>query len=228
MAPELVQDLFPGENPAFLGGQEAQDLEFRGGQIKGAPLPPDFEAFRVQDEAGPDLQDGRALVRLGPAQDGFNPRGQLFQGKGLGDVIVGPQLEAQNLVRLFGFGRSDDDRNGPPIIAPFEGLADIQPAHVREHQVEQDQVRSLPLQKAKEPLGVAEDFHAEALLAEMRGNKRGQVRLVFNESDEIVHGEGNCGSLFYISTPGQSKRAQARPRRARPGRRIARFSRIGR
>ena len=49
-------------------------------------------------------------IQLGiTAQLGFHPRHQLQRVERLGYVVVGPDVEPQNLVGVLGFGGQDDD-----------------------------------------------------------------------------------------------------------------------
>src|SRR5919108_1335424 len=82
---------------------------------------------------------GLGGIRCRAAHDGVDPRQHLAHRERLGDVVVGAQLEADDLVDLGVFGRDHDDRHAARLA---QRPAEVEPAHSGQHQVEQDQVRS--------------------------------------------------------------------------------------
>ena len=93
---------------------------------------------------GPEVDDGRRgldrdrLVRA--AEQRADPGGQLAQAERLGDVVVGAELEADDLVELGILGRQHHDRHAR--LGP-DDPADLDPGQLGEHQVEEDEVRPL-------------------------------------------------------------------------------------
>jgi hypothetical protein len=72
------------------------------------------------------------------AQHRAHPRQQLGDGKRLGDVVVGAELEAQHLVGLGRARRQHHDRGRCRALAQL--AADIEAVLARQHQVEDDEV----------------------------------------------------------------------------------------
>ena len=91
-----------------------------------------------------DAADGQGLwcflvtAQAGePAQLGPDPGQHLHRHKGLGDVVVGPHVEAQHLVLGFGFGREQDDGH----IGKLPDLCRSGNAvHHRHHHIQQHQM----------------------------------------------------------------------------------------
>ena len=108
---------------------------------------------------------------------------ELAQAERLGDVVVGAELEADHLVDLGVLGREHDDRHA--------GLGPDDPAHLdarqlRQHQVEQDEVR---------PLGAEQRERLAAV-----GGGDGPVPLELERLDQglaerglVVHDEDRAG-----------------------------------
>ena len=84
------------------------------------------------------------LPAAGQPQHSAHPGQQLPGVERFGDVIVGPQLQANNLVHILIFGGDDDD--GDVYLFPTDGLADLEPVHIAgQHQIQQYQVGSIIL-----------------------------------------------------------------------------------
>ena len=79
----------------------------------------------------------RALDAVHAAQDRFHPDGQLAQAERLREVVVGADGEPGHLVGLLGPGGQHQD--GRPAVA-LDLLADLEPVHPRQHQVQDDQI----------------------------------------------------------------------------------------
>jgi hypothetical protein len=82
------------------GRQRRQELELGRRQVDGRAGHLGPHPRHVQRQvAGSDRLAGLRRA-LGPAQDRSDPGDQLARREGLGDVVVGPELEAEELVEL--------------------------------------------------------------------------------------------------------------------------------
>ena len=79
----------------------------------------------------------RRAVEFAAAQLGADAAEQLAHREGLGDVVVGADLEPDHLVDLGVLGGEDDDRHG---AARAHVAADVEAARPRHHDVEDQQV----------------------------------------------------------------------------------------
>ncbi len=68
-----------------------------------------------------------------------DPGQQLSRPEGLGDVVVGSDLQAEHDVDLVVFGAEDDHRH--PMPRPPDLAADVEPREIREHEIEHHHVR---------------------------------------------------------------------------------------
>ena len=71
-----------------------------------------------------------------PADVGLYPGQQLPHGEGLGDIVVRPQLQAQDLVGLLLPGGEHQNGNGRARFPDF--AADVKAIHSRQHQVQEN------------------------------------------------------------------------------------------
>ncbi len=127
---------------------------------------------------------------LQPAQHHPDARRQLAQAEGLGDVIVGAQLQPQHLVVLIQPGGQDDD--GCLLLPGWGGLApvsahEIVAAHLRHHQVQHDQVGLLMPRHEQRLAPVAGGSHLEALLYQVRLEQRAQLGFIIHHQDFLRH-----------------------------------------
>src|SRR5438445_374749 len=96
------------------------------------------------DAEGPDqvlLRDRLRLVGLGlgATEHRVYSCQDLANREGLRDVVVGAQLEPDDLVDLGVLGRDDDDRHAAALA---KRAAEVEAAHARQHQVEEDEIRT--------------------------------------------------------------------------------------
>ena len=82
------------------------------------------------------------------AQVGLDARQQLRHLERLGDVVVGAELEADDLVDHLAARGEHDHRRLDAALAQL--AADVEAAHARQHQVEQQQVERIA-RRAFEP-----------------------------------------------------------------------------
>ena len=111
----------------------------------------------------------------GAPQRGLHARAELAHRERLGDVVVGPELEAEHLVDLLRLGREHDDRHGRALRA--QPLADLEPVDPRQHQVEHDEVELL-LGEARERLAAVGRLHDLVAVALQREREQRLDRLL--------------------------------------------------
>ena len=101
---------------------------------------------------------------IGSTQQGLNPTGQLAGTKRFGHIIVRPQLQAQDfLVFLNSGGENDDRRLRFTAVDAHKFVA----AHLRHHQIEQDEVRFFIAGQEERLAAVRGGEHAKAFLAQI-------------------------------------------------------------
>ena len=137
VAPDPFQDLVAGEDQALVADQVAEQLELTGGELHRAALEDDLVAGRVDGEAA-QVSGARDRIRVGvgAAQDRLDPGDQLAGRERLGHVVVGAELEAEDLVGLLLLAVTTMIGTLPPAM---QRPGHLEPVHARQHQVEQDQ-----------------------------------------------------------------------------------------
>ena len=86
-------------------------------------------------------------LRRRPTEDGLHPSDELPRVERLRQVVVGPDLEADDLVHVLVARGQHQDRHVGALADP---AADLDPVDVREHQVEDDE-RDLALAACASP-----------------------------------------------------------------------------
>ncbi len=137
-------DLLAGEDPARPAGQAVEDGELGVGQVHGLALDRDLMTAGVDRDAVhfDYLLGGGAGLGLA-AQHGPQPGHHHSGAEGLGDVVVGAQLQTSDDVGLFALGGEHDDGYVAGLGVALEQLADLQPVYARQHEVQEDQIRGL-------------------------------------------------------------------------------------
>ena len=82
-------------------------------------------------------EDGWPFPCAAP-QKGADPRKQLVERKGLGQIIVGPAIESCHPVGHCIFRRQHDD--GCPLLSPPHPPQDVKSVSIRQHDIENDRI----------------------------------------------------------------------------------------
>ena len=118
-----------------------------------------------------------------PPQLGFDPRQQLHHLERLGDVVVGAELQADDLVDdLAARGQHDHRRLD---AAPAQLAHDVEAAEPRQHDVEEDEIERLAGRALEAALAVAAALDAVSLAGEAIGQRHHQAGLVFDEEQAL-------------------------------------------
>src|SRR5690606_6953987 len=147
------------------------------------------------DRAGLQRRRGRLLVAVAAAaQHGTDPGDQLAGGEGLGDVVVGPYLQADHLVDLAVLGGHHDHGDVGAAAQLAAHLGARQPG---QHQVEEDEVGAVALELVESVGPGGRDGDLEALLAEHVRQGVGEGLLVLDD-EHSGHGRTSGeGSVSY-------------------------------
>ena len=133
----------------------------------------------------PGLEDsGSGLGGVaGPAQHRPDPGRQLGRAEGLGDVVVGTQLEPEHPVHLLAARGQHDHRRPRGLPDPAEDVASVS---VREHDVEENEVGRAAVEECKALRRRVGDDRVEALAPE-RGRERLRDRpFVLDQQDRSL------------------------------------------
>ena len=144
--------------------------------------PPRSAWTRAQVDDGRRPIDGHAL--LGPPEERPDPGRQLAQAERLGDVVVGAELQPDDLVELGVLGRQHDDRHAR---LGADDAADLDARQLREHQVQEDEVRSLGPEHGQGLAAVGRGDDPESVGLERVDERLAEGGLVVDDEDRSCH-----------------------------------------
>ena len=118
---------------------------------------------------------------MASAEDGLDACEELADAEGLGDVVVGSELEAEDFVDLLALGGEHDDGDVHPLGS--DSLADLEAVELGEHEVEDDEVGACGEGEVEAGLSVGCGEDLVALELEVVLEAHEHVGLVFNDQD---------------------------------------------
>ena len=183
--PDEAEQALTVEHRALVLGERREQLELLGAELELLTVQRHLAAGAVDAEAV-DLDDVRDLpLPLATAEDGFHSRHELARIEGLGHVVVGADLEADDAVDVVTAGGEDDHRH---VAGLADLLADGQAVHLRHHYVEDDEVRAHRLRPLERLLAVRRGLDPEALVVQVETGELDDVLLVIDDEDGSGHG----------------------------------------
>eukprot|EP01107_Rhizomastix_libera_P006422 TRINITY_DN20562_c0_g1_i1.p1 TRINITY_DN20562_c0_g1~~TRINITY_DN20562_c0_g1_i1.p1 ORF type:complete len:262 (+),score=-23.55 TRINITY_DN20562_c0_g1_i1:270-1055(+) len=189
IAPHLVQQLGPAVDPLRVGHEEVQQAEFRRPQVHRAAVAQHPVGNGIQAQA---FDIHRVLGHLGrpPAQHCLDAGLQLPGGEGFGDVVVGPGLEAGDLVVLLAPGGEHDDGH---VLGPLVGpqlAGELHAGHAGQHPVQQDHVGQHLAHLALRLFGIVGPQHLVPGMLQIGGDQFLDRGFVFDDKDVGWHWVG--------------------------------------
>ncbi len=183
-SPHVLEEAVTGQDHPGVAGQRDEQVELPRPELQASLADHCLAPTGVEpqcadlDRSGAGGGGGRA------AEDRLHPR---HQGPGierLGDVVVGAQLEPDNRVHVVRPRREHQDRG---LAAAPDLAADIEPILLRQHQVQDHEVRVVAQVERERIVTVARGDHGEALLLQVEAQKLHDVRLIVDHEDPL-HG----------------------------------------
>src|SRR6185312_7191087 len=175
LTPDRIEQLFPAKYDAGPAHQVFEEAKFRSCERQLTRVQTHAATVAIQFQiARTNQPDGRSLA----TELRLDARDQLANEKRLHDVVVRAKLQAEDTVGFGCAGRQKNHRNVREFRMAADGFADIKPVGIRQHDIENQQVRPLAaaqLDRAPSGLGARE---AEALLFEVILQQRVEVRIV--------------------------------------------------
>ena len=177
-APHAIDDLSPSEHAARVADEQLEQVEFLERHRESLATHRHDVAIHV-DAHRPGLKDTRQhFLRLAAAtQDGPDTRDKLTGGKRLGDVVIGTELEADDLVDLTVLGRDHDDGHRRSLT---QRAADLGAGDAGQHEVQQHEIRPVPVELIQSGGTVSGDADLVALTPQHEGQRIGEGLLVFH------------------------------------------------
>jgi hypothetical protein len=174
--PDLAHDLLAGDDLPRVPQQDPQQVEFLGGEVELGVAVPGATRLGVHPDAAD--RGGRRLGGAAPEQ-GPDPGEELGQPEGLGDVVIGARVEADDGVHLVGAGGEDQHGNGVPF-GP-DPPAHLEPVELGQADVQQDEVGPVRQRAVEGGRPVLRDLHLVALPAQRAGQRLGDGGVVLGE-----------------------------------------------
>ena len=116
-----------------------------------------------------------------PGQHGANARQQLARLKGLGQVVIRAQLQADDAVHCVALGREHEHRHAGGCAGQgADAAAHLQAVHAGEHEIENDQIGRAFLHGSQAAGAVALVGKGKAGLLQVFAHHAGQAGIVFN------------------------------------------------
>src|SRR5262245_19228019 len=204
IAPYLVEDASAGEDSAGRAHQKLEDCKFLGRELDGVATAPHLQQLAIEDEVG-NLQNvgvGREFVR--PAHQSLDAGKQLVEIERLGEIVVGAQFQALDLV--FQGVHGGQHQNRRVIALETQTLTHVVAVHVGEHQIEHDNIELAGLGEVHPRASRRSDGPAMIFGPEPAVDEVGDARLVFDEKD--VHAAASVlaagsATVTVVPSPGR-------------------------
>jgi hypothetical protein len=191
VVPDVGEQLRPGQHPAGVEHQVAQQPELGRGEFDQVTGAADLVAVLVQFDVGEREHRPRGR-RPGAAQHGPDPGRQFLQPERLGQVVVAADGQPVHLVRLGVPGGQEDHRY--PQAVPAQPGDHLEPVGVGQHHIQHDQVeRAVPGQPQR-ARAVLRRGHLKAQEPQRGGHSLAQERLVINHQQfPLARGQAGRG-----------------------------------
>ena len=209
LAPDKAEQALSVQDQALVAHEGSEEVELLGAQRDRFLGDRHLASQRVEADVA-DLEDGLGSDgALAAPEDGLDAGDQLSRVEGLRDVVVGADLEADDLVDVVVAGGEDDDGNVGCLAQLF---ADGEAVHLRHHYVEDDQVGVDGARLLQRLFAVVRLFHPEALVAEIEPGKLNNVFLVVDNKDGVGHVWRRVVTLYaHDTTPQHHHRRRPAP-----------------
>ena len=161
---------------SLVSHQKNQKIKFPGCQIHGNPVPFYKPCHNVNSQHAV-CQHGLQLVAS--PEDHLHPGNQLDDFKGLGDIVLRPQVQTANSLIDRALGRQEDYRD----LHRADIIHQLVPSSAGQHNIQQNQVKTLLLQEIRRGQAVFDLDTAIPLLFQIHRHKGRDIWLVLDNQD---------------------------------------------
>ena len=183
VAPDLVQQHLARDRPVADPVEVLQDRGLLLGQVDLPVVAAHQHLGRRLEAVGAD-REHRVVAELELAQLGAQAGQQHAQAERLGDVVVGPAVEAQDRVGVAAVRGQHDHRRLHALLA--QQAADVAAVHVGQADIEQDGGERVLLGELQGLLAGAGLAQLEALVQrQLLDELAAQGRVVVDDEDEV-------------------------------------------
>ena len=189
-APHLVEQVVARPGATRLAGEAFEDVELQRREVDAAPRHGHLVAALVDDQLAHLDAVFLVVVRLGrplprAPQQRLDPHFEFARAEGLGEVVVGAGLKARDLV-VHGVVRRQEHR-GRLDAAVAHALEQLDPAHPRHRDVEDEEVEAPRDGVVKRLLGALPFLDLEALAPEVLGEQHPHAQVVVYYQNPKAH-----------------------------------------
>ncbi len=165
-----------------VGAEQGQQLVLLGGELGLLLADGEQLLLGVEGEAA-DVVERTLLVllTLHATQDSLDAHHELLHGEGLGDIVVGTQLEAFEDILLQRLGRQEDDRHLGVALTNL--LSQRETVLLRHHHVEDADVVLLLEELTVANLAVRAQLTLEVLRLEVLAEQHSQILIILTQQN---------------------------------------------
>src|SRR5215471_4073406 len=199
--PHVLDQHRPREDAAGVAHEVLEQRPLARGQLDPAAGPLHLARGRIERQVG-QPQDRGAPLRAAPEQ-GAHSRQELVEREGLGQVVVGAEIEPGHLVGYAVARGEHDDRRVHAGLA--RGLEDAEAVALGQHDVEDDQIVGVaPEDKVQGGIAVGGRLHGVSLFLQPLPDEAQDLPIVLDH--ENTHGSPDS-SYSHHARIGGSRRA---------------------
>ncbi len=180
-----------------MADEELKKFYFTGGECCRLLSASQFELFGIKHAVS---KSRFAVIRrmLWPvaAQQRMHAGGQLAQAKRLGHVVVGTQVQADDLVNLLAFGGEHQDQSF--VVFGAKLLADVVSAQARQHNVEHDERGTVLLHGGEGLIASRTGRYRKAFAGKQLDQAKADIGVIFDDQN-FYRRRFHCTSLTTLS-----------------------------
>jgi hypothetical protein len=188
VAPDGVEQVVAAEDASLVAREVIEQAKF-GGRGRDQAAAHHERHGRGIDFNVADFHGTRRQRPLEAAQHGLDAGNQFARAERLGDVVVGAEFEAEDAVGFAALRRQKNDRHRREAGNLADAAAEFKAVFARDHDVENEQRRALPLGVGQYVGAGWVDADDEALVFEVVADEARNIRIVFNDEYAWFHGD---------------------------------------
>ena len=184
VAPDALEQLVAREHEPAVVEQLPEQVELLRRELDLAVADHRLAAAGVDHEVAVANLLALVAAALGrrAAQHALHPRHELARVERLRQVVVGADLETDDLVHVLVARGQHQDRD---VRALAHAAADLEPVHVRQVEVEHDEGGRLRGDRIEGGAAGADGLHVVAGVLQIEGDERRDRRLVLDDQDRL-------------------------------------------
>src|SRR5260221_3181616 len=181
VAPDCVNDLCAREYPAWMGHQVFQQRKLFGRQLDDATAAACLVPHQVERQITHHELRGLIKTTIPATQQGVDARQEFLHGERLGEVIIGPHVEARHTV--FNRSACREHQHGRHNVFGAHLTADFESVNAGHHHIKNHHIVGITEGKIKTGVPVVRQVDGVALFQQDAAQQVRQALLIFNYQD---------------------------------------------